>query len=509
MKKKKIIIIGAGPGGLTSGMILSHRGFDVEIYEKDSEIGGRNKAIKMGGFTFDTGPTFLMLKFILEDMFKETGRKATDYLEFKLLDPMYKLQFKDNTIFPTSNKFKMKEQIKKVFPGNENGFEKFLKRESARFENLFPCLQKDYSSFKAFFSPIFLKAIPHLSLTTTVYQNLSKYFNHEDLKIAFTFQAKYLGMSPWKCPGLFTMLSYIEYNYGVYHVMGGLNQICEQMAKIIKEENGVIHLNSKVKELILEGKKVKGVLLENGEKKYADDVIINADFSYAMTHLIPDGILKKYSKQKLKKKKYSCATFMLYLGLKKNYNLNHHNILFADDYKKNVDTIFNNQILGDDFSIYIQNACVTDPSLAPSGKSTFYVLVPIANNRSGIDWQKEKEKFKNKVIDLIIKKTGFTDLRENIEVEKIITPREWENDYNVYIAAEFNLAHTVDQMLYFRPRNKFEELENCYLVGGGTHPGSGLPTIYESGRITSNLISKKYQIPFNSPSNISLDQKIK
>jgi phytoene desaturase len=502
MIKKKIIIIGAGPGGLTSAMILSHRGFDVEIYEKDSVIGGRSKSIKLNDFIFDTGPTFLMLKFILDDIFKETGRNASDYLKFKLLDPMYKLQFKDHVIYPTTNKNKMREQIKTIFPENEKGFDKFLKKESARFENLFPCLQKDYSSFMAFFNPIFIKAIPYLSLFTTVYQNLSKYFNHDDLKIAFTFQSKYLGMSPWKCPGLFTMLSYIEYEYGIYHVIGGLNNICIQMEKVIKEEGGVIHLNSKVKQLIIENKKVKGIILENGEKKFADEVIINADFSYAMTHLIPDGILKKYSRPKLEKKKYSCGTFMLYLGLKKTYDLNHHNILFADDYKQNVNKIFENKMLGNDFSIYIQNACVTDPSLAPSNKSTFYILVPVANNRSGIDWDQEKEKFKNKVIDLIIKKTGFTDLRENIEVEKIITPREWENDYNVYIAAEFNLAHTVDQMLYFRPRNKFEELKNCYLVGGGTHPGSGLPTIYESGRITSNLISKKYKIPFNSPSNM-------
>jgi phytoene desaturase len=196
----------------------------------------------------------------------------------------------------------------------------------------------------------------------------------------------------------------------------------------------------------------------------------------------------------LKEKKYSCSTFLIYLGLKKQYNLNHHNIIFSNDYRENIDDIFDKQVLSEDPSFYIQNASVTDPTLAPEGHSTFYILVPVPNNRSGIKWEEIKEEFKSKIIQKIIEKTGFSDLMENIEVEKIITPQDWEEQYNVYIGAEFNLAHTIDQMLYFRPHNKFQELDHCYLVGGGTHPGSGLPTIYESGRITANLISDYYGV---------------
>ena len=508
MNNKKIIIVGAGPGGLTAGMILSHRGFDVEIYEKDSEVGGRNKSIKIGGFTFDTGPTFLMLHFILQDMFREAGRKAEDYLEFKRLDPLYRLQFKNQTIFPTPDRAKMKEQIKKYFPGNEAGLDQFMEYESKRLEMLFPCLQKDYSSLSAFIDPIFLKAAPYLSAGRTLFGNLGRYFDKDDLKISFTFQSKYIGMSPWECPALFTMLSYMEYDYGIYHVTGGLSKISDAMAKVIIEEGGKIHLNSPVKQVITEGRKVKGVLLENGEKKIADDVIINADFSYAATNLFEEGVIRKYSAKKLEKKKYSCATFMLYLGLKKTYPLNHHNILFAADYRKNVDAIFSGAPLGDDFSLYIQNPGVTDQTLAPAGKSTFYVLVPIANNRSGIDWEKEKMPFREKVIDMIIEKTGFTDLRENIEVEKIITPQEWEKEYNVYIAAEFSMAHNLGNMLYMRPHNKYEELDHLYLTGGGTHPGSGLPTIYESGRISSNLLCKEYGVPFEAPRPLPFEKRI-
>jgi phytoene desaturase len=193
---------------------------------------------------------------------------------------------------------------------------------------------------------------------------------------------------------------------------------------------------------------------------------------------------------------------MLYLGVDRKYELPHHNIYFSKDYEGNVKDIFNNNKISDDPSFYLQNASVTDPTLAPPGKSTIYILVPMPNNASGIDWEKEKNAFKEKMLDLVVARTPMKDLRDHIEEERIITPHDWQEEHNIYYGATFNLAHNLTQMLWFRPRNAFEEVRNCYLVGGGTHPGSGLPTIYESGRITSNLISKKYGIPYNKPSKL-------
>jgi phytoene desaturase len=494
-KDKHIIIVGAGPGGLTAGMLLSYLGFRVSIYEKDSRIGGRNQAIVQNGFTFDTGPTFLNLPFILKDLFSLVGKKIDDYLTLTLLDPLYRLAFYDKTIYPTTDQTKMKDQIRSIFPGNENGLERFMKEEEKRLRALFPCLQTDYSSLSSFFSLKLIKAIPWISIHRSLFNNLGRYFNDDDLKICFTFQSKYLGMSPWNCPALFTILSFMEHKYGVAHVEGGLNKISEAMAKIISEFGGSIHTNAEVKQLIIKNKTVTGIELVNGESISCDDVVINADFAYAMTHLVDKKILRKYTPEKLSKKQYSCSTFMTYLGINKTYDLNHHNIYFAKSYKKNIDTIFNSKELSEDFSFYIQNACLSDTTLAPNGKSTLYILVPVPNNFSRIDWTREKEPFYEKVIDTVIKRTGFTDLRQSIETRHIISPLEWENSYNVYKAAEFNLAHILPQMLYLRPHNKFEELDHCYLVGGGTHPGSGLPTIYESARISANLLCKKYNRP--------------
>jgi len=510
MTKKHIVIVGAGPGGLTSAMILAHRGFQVTVFEKAEEVGGRNAAITLDGFTFDTGPTFLMMNYILKEMFGETGRKVEDYLEFVKLDPLYRLQFDDCVFFPSQDREKNKDQIRKFFPGNEDGLDKFFQTEANRFEKLFPCLQKDYQSLTTFLDPIFIKALPYLSLGKSLFENLGTYFTHDKLKLCFTFQAKYLGMSPWNCPALFTMLPYIEYAYGVYHVIGGLNKISKAMAKVVEEEGGHIVKKTPVKRLIIERKEVRGVELESGEKVLCDDVIINADFAYAATHLVEPGLLKKYSASNLQKKQYSCSTFMIYLGVNKKFDyLPHHNILFSSDYRKNVDEITEKKILSQDPSIYVQNASVSDPTLAPAGKSAIYILVPVPNNKSAINWEAIKDDFKAKILNSVIDKGGFDGLKEHIEVEKVTTPEDWENAYNVYLGATFNLAHTFRQLLYFRPRNKFEELEHCYLVGGGTHPGSGLPTIYESARIASNLLSKHYGVDFQWPSALKKKEPIK
>lgn len=336
--------------------------------------------------------------------------------------------------------------------------------------------------------PAMFKAINELEVGKSLVDTLSKFYKDEELQLAFTFQSKYLGMSPWESPGAFSILSYIEHAYGVYHIKGGLNALTAAMATVAEEEGAIIHTNSGVKQLLIENGAVKGLLLESGEEINSDEVILNADFGYSMTKIIKPGILKKYSEQKLEKKPFSCSTFMLYLGVNKKFDLPHHTIWFAKDYRKNVEEITKAKILSDDPSIYIQNAVVTDPTVAPEGKSTLYILVPVPNNTSKIDWLNVKKPFRDMIIKMVEKKTGISNLESLIEVEKMITPLDWEDQIGVYKGATFNLGHQLHQMLHFRPRNKFEELENCYLVGGGTHPGSGLPIILESARITVNSI---------------------
>ncbi|MDG4656699.1 phytoene desaturase family protein [Ectobacillus antri] len=487
---KKIAVIGAGPGGLAASMLLAAKGYDVEVFEKQPYIGGRNGSFQLGDYTFDIGPTFLSMPQLVEELFALVRRNVDDYLDLKELKDMYELIFDDKKLIMTRDENVMRARIAKEFPGNERGYEQFMRENKMKLDKMTPILQNPMDRMRDYLSLRVLKALPHLSLSKSLYDVLSSYFTDERLKLAFTFQSKYLGMSPWECPGAFSILSYMEHAHGIVHPIGGLNQLPKAMAKITEEYGGRIHLGKGVKELLLEGKKVTGVLLETGETVFADEVIINADFAHAMTKLVKPGVLKKYSKEKLEKKKYSCSTFMMYVGVKKRYDLPHHTIIFASDYKKNVEEITKTQLLSKDPSIYVQNACITDPTLAPEGKSALYILAPVPNNMSGINWEENKRAFRNVILKTLAEKTGFTDIEEHIEVERILTPQQWEQDLFVYEGATFNLGHQLTQMMYLRPHNRFEELDNCWLVGGGTHPGSGLPTILESAKITSRLIEE-------------------
>jgi len=499
VNNKHIVVVGAGPGGLTSAMILAHRGFKVTVFEKAEEVGGRNAAVRLDGYTFDTGPTILMMGFVLKEVFEETGRKPEDYLKFKRIDPTYRIKFGNLEIEPTSKVDRMKQEIAAKFPGDEAGYDRFLREEKKRLEMLFFVMQKDYCKLSSFLDMNVFRGIPYVAFRRSMFENLGRYFSDERLRLSLSFQSEYQGMPPWRCPALFTMIPYGELAYGVLHVTGGLNRISHAMAKVVEEEGGEVLTNTPVARLLIEHKTVKGVELENGDRVHADDVIINADFGYAMTHLVDPGVLRKYSPRNLSKKNFSCSAFVVYLGLDKLYDEPHHSWIFAQDWRSNIGDIFDRGILSDDLSVYVENPSITDSTLAPEGKSAVYVLVFVPNNAHGIDWEREKDSFRDKMLDKVIQNTAMKDLREHIEVERVTTPLDWERYYNVNLGATFNLAHNMGQLLYFRPRNKFEELEHCYLVGGGTHPGSGLPSLFASGRITSNVLCKHYGVEFPRP----------
>lgn len=498
---KHIIIVGAGPGGLAAAMLLAKQGFQVDLYEKANQVGGRNAEIRLGDFTFDTGPTFFILPGILEELFREVGKDLNDYAKVIRLDPMYRLLFNDAQLDVSTDPAKMTAEIERVFPGSGPAYERFMRSEKKRFDHIFPLLQKKYTKWTDLLDLRILKAVPYAAFGKTLIDVLASYFKDERLQLSFSFQSKYLGMSPWKCPGLFAILPYIEHRYGVYHVEGGLTKLSQAMAKAAQELGVTIHLNSPVEQILVDRGVATGVRV-HGQDYPADRVIVNADFSYATQQLFPAGTIKKWKPAKLEEASYSCSTFMLYLGLNRQYDLPHNTIIFSKDYKTYVDQLANAGKLTDDLSVYVCNNVQTDTTMAPTGQSALYVLVPVPNNRSGIQWDQEAPRLREVVLDLLEQRAGLTGIRQAIVEERVTTPDHWEHDYNVYLGAVFNLGHQFNQMLYWRPRNKFEEVNNCYLVGGGTHPGSGLPTIYESGRMTAHLIAAEYGEPYQEPHSL-------
>ena len=488
-KQPSVAIIGAGPGGLASALLLAKSGVKVTVFERSQRVGGRNKVFEKDGFKYDLGPTFFHYPEVIEDIFQAVGLDAHEELKLKKLDINYRLIFGQGGMLDcTSNTEQMVERIAEL-SGRKNaeGFRKYLEDNKMKLDKSKQCLQEPWFGVTDLLSKRAMRVAGVLRPQRSVAKDLMKIFDDDRLMLAMSFQTKYLGMSPFNCPSLFTMLAFLEYEYGIFHPMGGLGSVSERMGEIAKDLGVEFRMGEAVTEVIMDKKTIKGVVTENGEF-YADKVVMNADFAQGMTSLFPDKVRKKWSNKKIDNKKYSCSTFMLYLGVDRTYDdLPHHQIYASKDYVSNLEDIEkHHRLTWDDPSVYVQNACVTDPQMAPEGCSTVYALVPVSHIHENINWDDEKDPFRNRILEQIETKLGFENLRQHIVSELIITPEDWGE--HCYRGAVFNLAHGLDQMLWRRPKNEFDEINNLYLVGGGTHPGSGLPVIYESARISSKLL---------------------
>jgi phytoene desaturase len=487
MKSGRVGIVGAGPGGLAAGVEALIRGFEVDLYEAQDKVGGRNAGITLGDFHFDTGPTFFLMPEVLESLYARAGRRLEDYVPSTRLDPMYELHFADDSqLVVYQDPQKMAAEIGRFSKRDADRFWAFRDDQKKKFEALEPALSSHFSSPTQVLRPSLIGAAPHLNFGS-VYSELASYFEDERVRLAFTFQAKYLGMSPFDCPSLFTILPHIEHSRGVWKPRGGCSAMSDGLARLFVELGGRLHLNAKVNKVVFEGRRVKGIDTDLGFSSF-DGLVMNADFAYAMKELVPAESRKKYTDAKLDRLKYSCSTFMLYLGINKTLPLSTHGIYFAQNYRKNVRELSETLELSDDPSVYLHNGSAVDPTMAPKDQTALYVLVPVPNQDSRIDWASQKQAFRDKVIDLIESRAGIK-IRNSIVQEKVVTPLDWERSYNVYKGATFSLAHNYGQLLNLRPQNRLEEFENLYLVGGGTHPGSGLPTIFESSRISIDLLA--------------------
>ena len=483
---KRVVVVGAGPGGLATAMLLRAAGAEVTLVERDDRVGGRTSSFTQDGFTFDYGPTFYLYPEVLQEIFKACGRDLFEEVDLRQLDPMYRLQFDSGTTFDaTPDVDGLTAQAAKLSPADSVNVPAYLQEQIDKFAVFKPILQRPFHGPADLVKPDMMRALPLFRPWLTVDQDLRRFFKHPDLRVAFSFQSKYLGMSPFKCPSLFTIVAHVEYGFGVFHPIGGCNAIPRAMARVASDIGVDIRLSEPAEEIVFEGRRAKGV--RTATTTYdADAVVMNADFAGTVRKLIPNRLRKRWTDEKIEDKKYSCSTFMLYLGLEGRYDdLHHHTIYLSGDYLKNIQEIDEGQA-PEEPTIYVQNASVTDPTLAPEGHSTLYVLVPTGNLKGGVDWETFGPVYRERILDRLSRLTGH-DIRPRIRTERMFTPADWEAQMGIFRGATFNLAHNLGQMLHWRPRNRFEDVDGVYLTGGGTHPGSGLPTIFESARIASKL----------------------
>ncbi len=498
-------MIGAGPGGLAAAMLLANAGAAVTIYERHDRVGGRSATIaaasEAGEFRFDMGPTFFLYPRVLREIFAVCGRDLDREVALIRLDPQYELVFEaGGRISASPDLPRLQAAVAALAPEDAKALPRFMADNRAKLAAFKPILESPFNGLRDLVSPHMLKSLPLMRPFRTVDSDLAQYFKDERVRLAFSFQSKYLGMSPFRCPSLFTILSFMEYEFGVFHPRGGCGAVMDAMARVARAQGVEFRMGVPVEQVTLapDGKTARGVRTAFGEEDF-DAVVVNADFAHAMTSLVPDAARRRWTDRKIGKKAFSCSTFMMYLGIEGRVDgLAHHTIYLSEDYRRNVADIEAGRAPSEP-SFYVQNAGVTDDSLAPPGHSTLYVLVPVGNlSKDAADWPAIVQSYRAATLARL-ERIGITDIERRIRFEKIMTPEDWAEDLAIHHGATFNLSHSLDQMLCFRPRNRFEDIGRMYLVGGGTHPGSGLPVIFESARITSRLLAEDLGLEGNWP----------
>ncbi len=491
---RRAVIVGAGPGGLAASLLLAKSGVKVTIVEKRSQVGGRTSTLQQDGFKFDIGPTFFLYPRVLKEIFSAVGYDLNREVPMTRLDPQYRLVFgAGGELLATPNVERMEKAIAAISPGDAGRFHEFITHNRNKLEKFLPFLQSPFESWRDLMKPEMMKLMPLLAPWKSLDDDLQMHFKDERIRLGFSFQSKYLGMSPFRCPSLFSILSFLEYEHGVFHPTGGCGAVTQAMARIATDMGVEILTDEPVEKVEVQNGRAIGVRTATRSLP-ADAVVVNADFAGAMRRLVANNQRRKWTDERLAKKKFSCSTFMMYMGIEGRFDdVSHHTIYLAENYRENLRDIEERHRLSENPSFYVQNASVTDDSLAPEGHSTLYVLLPVSHDTGSIDWAKEQPRYRALALEQL-KKVGIKDIESRIVTEKILNPAGWSEEFDLYKGATFSMAHSLDQMLHLRPHNRFEDIEGMYLVGGGTHPGSGLPVIFESARITSRLLLEDLKI---------------
>lgn len=488
---RKVAIVGAGPGGLATALLLAQAGLHVTLFERDGAVGGRTRTVEVpGGYRFDLGPTFFLYPQILADIFEACGERLEDHVTLERLDPQYHLVFEGeggatSELRATGDIDRLETEIARIAPDDARNVRAFFAENRRKLRFFRPVLGQPFHRLLSMVHPKMLAALPFLHPGRSVDGDLRRHFADPRVRLAFSFQSKYLGMSPFRCPSLFTILSFLEYEHGVYHPVGGCGAVSEAMAGLARRMGVDIRLNAPVERILFEGPRACG-LVSGGEAFKADAVVVNGDFAHAMRALVPEAWRPRWRDAKIAQARLSCSTFMMYLGIDGPMpaELGHHTILLSRDYARNLADISEGR-LPEEPSVYVQHAGFTDGGMAPPGQTALYVLVPVPNLKSGIDWPSVSAGFRRLVLDRL-RLIGLGDDEARIRYERVVHPGDWRDEFAIYEGATFNLAHDLRQMLWFRPHNRFGP--GLYLVGGGTHPGSGLPVIYEGARISARLL---------------------
>ena len=483
------IVIGSGFGGIAAALRLKAKGHKVTLIEKHPDLGGRARVFRKNGFIFDGGPTVITAPYLINELFELFKKNPKDYIKLSPLKVWYQFVFEDKSKFNYSgNENEMKAQIEELNKEDVKGYEKLVSFTKKIFDKGFTELA-DIPFDKPFVMMQQLPSLLKLKSYKSVYSLVSSYIKNEKLRRMLSMHPLLVGGNPFTTTSIYGLILYLEKKWGIHYSMGGTGNIIKGFEKLMNEVGIKVIKGNEVTKILSKNNKITSIQLDNHDYIDADNVICNADPPAVYEKLLDEKNNNSFLfKWKKKRMEYSMGLFVYYFGTKKIYdNVEHHTIKFGNKYKEHLDDIFDKKKLNNDISYYLHRPSATDKSMAPEGNDCFYVLVPVPNNQSGIDWSIEGDKMKKLIIDKM-ENDLMPNLRNNIVEDFYLTPDYFEKDLNTKFGSGFSIQPKFTQSAYFRFHNKSEIYDGLYFVGAGTHPGAGVPGVLSSAKVLDKIL---------------------
>ncbi|MDZ7714851.1 MAG: phytoene desaturase family protein [Balneolaceae bacterium] len=491
MSKKRISVIGAGLGGLAVSCLLASKGHEVTIFEKNDNPGGKINQLKINGYKFDTGPSLLTMPFILERLFDEVNKNLEDYINICPVEPICKYFYKDGQIFYCyQNHEKNLEQIREFAPQDEEAYNNFLKYSASLYQKTKDAFLENPLYNWSDLVSMRLTDVLRIDAFKTVAERVDNTFTSPYLQQFFKRFSTYNGSSPYQAPATLNVIPHVELSLGGYYINGGMYNLIKGLKKLAGELDVEIRYNREIKKIEVQNGKACALVDINKNQFDSDIIISNSDASETYLQLLSDSVVSNNKAQLIEKLEPSCSGFVLLLGVEKEFEqLDHHNIFFSSDYKKEFQQIFKDKVMPDDPTIYVANTSKSNSSHAPDGGSNLFILVNAPYLSDEWDWQINRESYAQKIIQ-ILEERGLEKLSDHIQVEEYITPVDFYKKYRSNKGSIYGTSSNNKLSAFLRPKNKSREIDNLYLVGGSTHPGGGIPLVTLSAFHAAELIER-------------------
>ncbi len=485
----KVIVIGAGFGGLAAAIRLQVRGHQVVVVEKRDQPGGRAGVFRQDGFVFDAGPTIITAPHLIEELFTVAGRRMPDYVQLVPVNPFYRVRFHDGTWVDWSNSDGAREEaIAALSPGDVAGYRRFAEHARRVFEQAYPLIDQSFDDLSAMLkaAPALLRARAWKSVASLVEANVRDPRTRQLL----SFHPLLIGGNPYDSPAIYALIHELEKRWGVWFALGGTNAVVAALVRLFEELGGVLRLNAEVRSIELhDSGRADAVTLGNGERLSCDAIVCNGDVVRCYQDLLPHSARTVNTDRRLARYRQGMSLFVLYFGTNRRYDdVAHHEILLGARYREHLADVFDRRILADDFSLYLHRPTATDPSLAPVGCDAWYVLSPVPNLSSGTDWAIAGDAYRDRLVRHLEDRL-LPDLSKHIVTERRIDPCYFSEELNSHLGNAFSVQPLLRQSAWFRPHCRSEDVPNLFFVGAGTHPGAGIPGVLSSAKIVERLLS--------------------